>query len=93
VVIVFGVLATINVPLFAFVWLVVFFVVAFVAVVALWWGLVAASRAVGGRLWRRWLHAAKRQGARRSVPLRPISGPHSARSASVSGSKRSRKTA
>jgi hypothetical protein len=57
------VLATVGVPLFAFVWLVVFVVVAFVAVAALAWRLVATSGAVGRRLWWRWLHTAKRQGA------------------------------
>ena len=52
-IIVFGALATIAVPLFAFVWLVVFLVVSLVAVVTLGWGLVAALRVVGGRLWWR----------------------------------------
>ena len=53
------VLATIAVPLFAFVWLVVFLVAALVVVVTLAWALVAASRAVGRRL-ARWLYAATR---------------------------------
>jgi hypothetical protein len=92
VVVVFGVLATIAVPLFAFDWLVVFLVVAFVAVLAFGWGLVAALRAVGRRLSWRWVHTVKWQGAKRSSPLRRISGPHSARSASVSGSKPSGRT-
>jgi hypothetical protein len=59
-VLVFGVLATIAAPLFVFVALVVFLVVAFVAVLASGWGLVAALRVVGRRLWWRWLHTAKR---------------------------------
>jgi hypothetical protein len=52
-VIVLGVPAITLVPLFAFVGLVVFLVVAFVAVVASGWGLVATSRAVGRQLWWR----------------------------------------
>ena len=51
-VIVFGVLATAVVPLFAFAWLSVFLVAALVALVMLGWGLVAALAAVGRRLWR-----------------------------------------
>ena len=96
-VIVFGVLPTILVPFvalfFAFVWAVVLLVVAVVAVVAAGWGLVAALRAVGSRLWWRWLHVAKRRGASRSVPLPRLSGSKSARSALTSNSERSRKTA
>jgi hypothetical protein len=51
VVLVFSVLATITVPIFALVWLVLFVAVALAAVLALGWGLVAAVRAVGRRLW------------------------------------------
>jgi hypothetical protein len=57
-IIVFGVLATVAVPLLAFVWLAVFLLVALAAVVALGWGVVAALRAVGGRLWWRPLQTA-----------------------------------
>jgi hypothetical protein len=50
--IVFGVLATTVVPLFAFVWLLVLLVAALVAVVTLGWGLAAALDALGRRLRR-----------------------------------------
>jgi hypothetical protein len=91
--VVFGVSATIAIPLFAFVWLAVFFVMAFVAVVALGWGLVAALRALGRRLSWRWLHTGKAARRKRSVPLPRPSEPQPARSASASGSQRSRETA
>jgi hypothetical protein len=91
--IVFGVSATIAVPLFAFVWLVVLLVAALVAVVAAGWGLVAAFRAVGRRLSWHWVHTVKWRGAKRSVPLSRTSEPPPARSASASGSKPPGRTA
>lgn len=75
VVLVFGVPATIIVPLLAYAWLAALFVVvACVAVVALGWGLVTASVAARRRLSWRWLQTPAPQGAR-SVPPRPMSGP------------------
>ena len=60
------VLATIAVPLFAFLWLVVILAAALAVVVTLACALVAASRPVGRRLGR-WLNAATRQGVGTSV--------------------------
>ena len=51
--IIVGLLATLAVPLFALVWLVVVFVLAFVAVVGLASRVVAASDGAGRRLWLR----------------------------------------
>ena len=93
VIIVFGVSATIAVPLFAFVWLVVFSAVALVAIAALGWGLVAVLRAVGHRLSWRWLYTAERQDVSRSVPLPRTSEPAPLDSASASGSNASGRTA
>ena len=91
--IVFGVSATIAVPLFAFVWLVVFLAVALVAIAALGWGLVSALRAVGHRLSWRSLYAAERQDVSRSVPPPRTSEPAPLESASAPGPKASGRTA
>jgi hypothetical protein len=72
--IVFGVLPTILVPFmgffFAFVWAVVLVVVAFVAVVAAGWKLVAAFRAVARPLWWRWLGFVRASGIDESRSVR-----------------------
>jgi hypothetical protein len=73
VVLVVGVLATMALPLFALMWLVLFFALAFVGIVTAGWGIAAGLRAIG-RLCRRELAFVRASGDPQAEEASPFGG-------------------